>query len=224
MIYEFALAQRCAAPFPHEDIHASMHRLRHTLYRQGAKWSVPEHMGMEYDEFDTMTARYLVGIDDEGNVRAQSRMITCDKPYMLAQLWPELAQSVPLPRSAADAEGSRTGVDVSLPVEEYRQWFFKLLIANVEWAVSQGVDRLSFVTYQRVAEKSMEGAGLPVTYYGPTMSFPDGRFIAGYFPVSTGLALELRRRNGIEGQIFVPLPDATPLPAVAAQEVHHEVA
>jgi len=223
MIYEFALAQRCAAPFPHEDIHASMHRLRHKLYRDGAKWSVPEHLGMEYDEFDTMTARYLVGIDETGTVRAQSRMITCDKPYMLAQLWPELAQSVPLPRSAADAEGSRTGVDVSLPVEEYRQWFFKLLIANVEWAVSQGVDRLSFVTYQRVAEKSMEGAGLPVTYYGPTMSFPDGRFIAGYFPVSTHLAHDLRRRNGIEGQIFVPLPDAAPMPAVA-QEVHHEVA
>ncbi|MGD1935239.1 MAG: acyl-homoserine-lactone synthase, partial [Candidatus Phaeomarinobacter sp.] len=133
MIYEFALAQRCAAPFPHEDIHASMHRLRHALYREGAKWSVPEHLGMEYDEFDAMTARYLVGIDETVTVRAQSLIITCDNPYMLAKLWPELAQAIPLPRTAADAEGSRTGGDVSLPIEEYRSLFFKLLIANVEW-------------------------------------------------------------------------------------------
>jgi len=223
MIYEFAIAQRCAAPFPHEDIHASMHRLRHALYRQGADWSVPEHLGMEFDEFDTLKARYLVGVDETGVVRAQSRMITCDTPYMLARLWPELAQHVPLPRSLADAEGSRTGVDLSLPADEARVWFFKLLIANVEWAVSRGIDRLTFVTYERVAEKSLEGAGLSVTYYGPAMSFPDGRFIAGYFPVSTELAHDLRRRSHIDGQVFVPLPDTTQVPAVAG-EVRHEVA
>lgn len=220
MIYEFALARPCAAPYPHEQIHASMHRLRHALYRQGAKWTLPELDKMEFDEFDTLAARYLVGIDDAGQVRAQSRMITCDRPYMLASLWPELAQAVPLPRSARDAEGSRTGVDVSLPVADYRRWFAMLLIANVEWAVSHGIERLSFVTYQRVAEKSLEGAGLDVTYYGPTMSFPDGRFIAGYFPVSESLAASLRDLNRIDGQVFVPLPDQAPAdtrrPAIAA--------
>ena len=71
MIYEFALARPCAAPYPHEQIHASMHRLRHALYRQGAKWTLPELDNMEFDEFDTLAARYLVGIDDTGQVRAR---------------------------------------------------------------------------------------------------------------------------------------------------------
>jgi acyl homoserine lactone synthase len=224
MIYEFALARPCAAPYPHEHIHASMHRLRHALYRKGANWQLPEEEDMEFDEFDTLAARYLVGIDEAGCIRAQSRMIPCDRPYMLATMWPELAQMVPLPRTARDAEGSRTGVDVTLPKDEYRRWFAKLLIANVEWAVKEGIERLSFVTYQRVAEKSLEGAGLDVTYYGPTMSFPDGRFIAGVFPVSAQLAIDLRDLNHIEGDVFVPLPADRRAATKKPREVRHEVA
>ena len=208
MIYEFALGQPCIAPYPHEHIHASMHRLRHMLYRQRVDWDVPEHRGMEFDEFDTLRARYLVGMDGSGKVVCQTRMITCDHPYMLAELWPDLATERALPRTADTAEGSRSGLDVTLPVDQQRRWYGELQIANVEWALHYGVERLNFVTYEQVAKGSLEKAGLPVRYYGPAKPFPDGEFFAGYFPVSEGLVAQLRKIHGISSEIFVPLDAA----------------
>lgn len=208
MIYEFALAQPCAAPYPHEHIHSSMHRLRHMLYRQRVKWNVPEHMGMEFDEYDTLRARYLVGIDKTGQVRCQTRMITCDHPYMLADLWPDLSPDRALPDTAQAAEGSRTGIDLTMPMDQQRRWYGELLVANVEWALLYGVERVNFVTYEQVAKKSLERAGLPIHYYGPAKPFPEGEFIAGYFPATQGSVDHLRELYGIEGKSFTPLPEA----------------
>lgn len=207
MIYEFALGRQCAAPFPHERIHASMHTLRHFLYRETAGWDVPEHGGFEYDEFDTPAARYLVGIDEAGTVRAQSRLITCEKHYMLADLWPSLAKVRALPRTPRDAEGSRTAVDVRLPEPERRRWWGMLLIAHIEWAVANDVETISFVTYPGMVEKSLVPSGLDVTIYGDTMQFPDGEFLAGWFKCSPEHVRFLRDLHRIDGNVLAFLPE-----------------
>lgn len=210
MIYEFALGRPCAAPFDHQQIYDGVHRLRHFLYRERLDWDIPEFNGLEYDQFDTPAASYLVAVDDAGAVRAQSRLITCDHDYMLATLWPQLAQRRPLPVTANHAEGSRTGVDLRMTPGERDYWWGRLLIAHVEWALIYGVETITFVTYPGMVTGSLIPHGLDVQLYGEPMPFSQGDFVAGWFDCSAEHAAWLRAVHDVpmDEQVFEPLPIA----------------
>lgn len=187
-----------------DDVLGGMHRLRERLFRP-LGWDMPRWRDMEFDQFDTIKARYLLGIDN-GRVVAVQRNLFCDGDYMLASLFPELAPGVALPRDATCAEGTRSGVDQDLPPAVVQRWSNELLLANIEWALHYGVKRYSFVTYDIVVEKVMRPNGLPVELYGPGVKFPDGVFVAGQFPISVALLEAIRARTEISDPVLVPMP------------------
>ncbi len=48
----------------HGETWISHHRLRHRLFVERQGWEIPTYRGMEYDEFDTPAAQYLLWVDD----------------------------------------------------------------------------------------------------------------------------------------------------------------
>jgi len=188
------------------------HRLRHALYVEGSGWAVPTVDGMEYDQFDNLATRYLLGRDRAGKVRATQRCIFCDRPYMMQSLWPELvAAGKEMPGDATWVEGTRAGVDQCLSRDQQLKWRNELLIANVEWSLHHGIKFSSFVTYEAIVEKFMRPIGYPVELWGPPKDFPDGTYVAGYYAISEELLAELRERVQIHDKVFVPLTETIAL-------------
>lgn len=74
----------------HGETWISHHRLRHRLFVERQGWEVPTVRDLEYDEFDTPAAQYLIWIDSKGETRGAARLLPTTRPYMVKKLWPEL--------------------------------------------------------------------------------------------------------------------------------------
>lgn len=189
-------------------------KLRKRLFVDMLRWNVPVHKGMEYDEFDTPRARYLVGYDETtGDARIVMRNLLCDGPYMLASLWAdELAPGATLPMDATSVEGTRMGVDLTLPEEDQLRWRNHMSVALIEWALRYGVKQYSFVTYEDIARKGLEREGWDVSYWGEPFDFPQGRFVAGHFPIDERVLERFKAKGGITAPVLVPMDDTQAVP------------
>jgi acyl homoserine lactone synthase len=57
---------------------------------------------MEYDQYDTPAATYLVWLDGSGVARGCVRVTPTDRPYMIRDNWPEMCETRPLPDSLSE--------------------------------------------------------------------------------------------------------------------------
>lgn len=90
-------------------------RLRKRFCIDNRGWKQPVAQGMEFDEFDTPNAWYLVYRDDDGRVWACNRYIPTTAPYMIELLWPDMVTEAPVPKSPGIWEQSRFCIDDDLP-------------------------------------------------------------------------------------------------------------
>lgn len=93
------------------------HRLRHEIFIDRLGWDVGSHEGMEYDEFDTPAAEYVLCLDKKQNVVGVSRLISTSQSYMIEKLWPEWINGG-FPKSKLIWEASRFGVSNALSSAE----------------------------------------------------------------------------------------------------------
>ena len=73
-------------------------RLRYDLLVDGQYWNLSRFQGMEYDQYDTPAATYLVHQDEEGVVRGSVRTVPTDRPYMIREIFPDIVETMPLPQ------------------------------------------------------------------------------------------------------------------------------
>jgi acyl homoserine lactone synthase len=107
MIEAFSLA----TAHLYQDALASQARLRYRVFVQQRDLPHSNYDGLEYDEFDTPSATYLVWRDSGRIVRGLVRLLRTDRPYMLKTYWPELVEGRPLPDSSHIWEMTRVCVD-----------------------------------------------------------------------------------------------------------------
>ncbi len=93
------------------DALASQSRLRYRVFVLDRSLPHCFYDGMEYDEFDTPAAVYLVWRDTNLVVRGLIRMVPTSVPYMLKSYWPYLCESQPPPVCDHIWEASRICVD-----------------------------------------------------------------------------------------------------------------
>lgn len=95
------------------DALASQARLRYRTFVQHRDLPHKFYDGMEYDEFDTPAAVYLVWRDEETAVRGVMRILPTTEKYMFESYWPQLCQTRELPKNKDVWELSRVCVDRS---------------------------------------------------------------------------------------------------------------
>lgn len=143
-VFSLATAHR------YQDALASQARLRHDVFvkRRGLPHSSYE--GLEFDEFDTPAARYLVWRDEKRVVRGMARLLPTVCPYMLKSYWPFLAEDGRLPCSDGIVEVTRVCVDKSLPPALRRIVFPELLCAIQELLRTTGGEGMVGVTREHL--------------------------------------------------------------------------
>ncbi|WFU42738.1 acyl-homoserine-lactone synthase [Bradyrhizobium sp. CB82] len=86
------------------------------------------HGDLEFDEFDTPAAVYLVWRDEQRIVRGLIRMLRTDRPYMMESYWPHLVRD-DLPHSADIFQITRVCVDKTVDPFRRRTILPELLCA-----------------------------------------------------------------------------------------------
>ncbi|WP_051389535.1 acyl-homoserine-lactone synthase [Bradyrhizobium sp. Ec3.3] len=114
-----------------QDALASQARLRYEVFVRRRKLDHASWGGLEFDEFDTPAATYLVWRDQEGVVRGLARLLRTTRPYMLRSYWPHLVEDGDTPVSPKIFEVTRVCVDKSVkPV--IRQTIFPELLCAIQ--------------------------------------------------------------------------------------------
>ena len=141
------------------DALASQARLRYEVFVQQRALPHAHYDKMEYDEFDTPAAVYLVWRDANRFVRGLVRLAPTTMPYMLATYWPELCQRRPLPASMAVWEATRVCVDRNFPSRQRVVIMPELLCGVQEFCRHNNVEAVVGVTCKHFLSHYL-GAGV----------------------------------------------------------------
>jgi acyl homoserine lactone synthase len=140
------------------DALASQSRLRYRAFVQDRGLSHACYEGMEYDEFDTPAAVYLVWRDPEAVVRGVIRLMPTTELYMAERYWPGLFQSRPLPKQKDVWETSRVCVDRKYPDPVRKRIMPELLCGLHEFCEGLGITAVVGVTRRALLDGYLPGA------------------------------------------------------------------
>ena len=185
----------------HGESWISHHRLRHRLFVQRQGWDVPAYQGLEYDEFDTPAAQYLLWQDDRGETRGATRLIPTTRPYMVKSLWPDMIAGE-LPETPRVWEATRLGCDRDLDAATRRRAVAEILCATQEFGIMRGIDKYLAVMPAGLFKRVIARGGFPVTMLGPKRTLGSSPAAAAYISISQEVLAEVRRRGGIPGPVL----------------------
>ena len=135
-----------------DDALASQARLRYLVFVERRMLEHPHYEDMEYDEFDTPAAVYLVWRDARQTVRGVARLVPTTMPYMLETYWPFLCQTRPLPKAEDVWEINRVCVDRTVEPKIRRCIFPELLSATAEFCMMSGIRATVGVTRKHLLD------------------------------------------------------------------------
>ncbi|MGY2811953.1 acyl-homoserine-lactone synthase [Bradyrhizobium sp. USDA 4506] len=148
-----------------QDAMASQARLRHEVFVRRRKLDHSSWRGLEFDEFDTPAATYLVWRDRERVVRGLARLLRTTGPYMLRSYWPQLVENRDLPASSKIFEVTRVCVDKRVEPVIRQTIFPELLCAIQEFLLlDRGIGMIGVTREHLLAHFIRSG----VQWLGPT--------------------------------------------------------
>lgn len=186
----------------------SLLRLRHKSFVERQKYKVPVYNGMEYDQYDTPAAIYLVWIDSFDNeVKAVSRLCPTDRPYMLKDLWPHIVTDANLPSSKFIWEGTRFAVDKDLEPQLRRSIIGQIVCAYLEFCVDHQIKEIIGVMPPLIWNYVFVRSGWTVEYTGEPVILDDGdKIVSGSLKVSLKALENVRKKMSIKNRMLHYLP------------------
>jgi acyl homoserine lactone synthase len=145
------------------DIRDSMYRLRKKVFSDHLGWEVHVDGDREYDEFDRPDTVYVLYVKDQ-EVYGVWRILPTTGPYMLADVFPDLAPRGGIPRDTATWELSRYCMDVEffggneLALHRAQLDMFCTL---AEFAILYGIEELLLVQEPSMTRRANTVFGIP---------------------------------------------------------------
>lgn len=121
----------------HGELWLQSHRLRYQAFVDRLAYDVPHHDGIEWDQFDTPRASYVI-VEDDGRCVGVCRLVPTLAPYMLRDVFPELLPYDP-PMAPDIWEATRIAVDATLPAPARDAALRHLIIGVQRFGLANGV-------------------------------------------------------------------------------------
>jgi N-acyl-L-homoserine lactone synthetase len=157
-----------------EGLYSSVIGYRHKVFVEHLGWELKTFGNTEQDQFDHEDTIYLVTRDDFGNVSGCARLLPTTKPYLLGDVFPQLFNGMPVPKSELVWELSRfAAVDFNARNTPEAGQFsspitLTLLKEVMAYAAELGAKRLVTVSPVGV-ERLLKKAGVHAHRAGPPM-------------------------------------------------------
>ncbi len=184
------------------DALASMHRLRHRVFVERQKYDVPTYRNMEWDQFDTPAAVYLVWRDEEGEARAVTRLIPTTLPYMIQELWADLVDGEALPSHDKVWEATRFGIDRGLSPDKRREVLGELVCGCLEFGLRNNIDEFLCVMPIQIINGAIRAAGVTVDVLGEPRKLGGLPVVSGRVHINRQALLSARRFYGIKNPVL----------------------
>jgi len=184
------------------DALGSMHRLRHRVFVERQKYNVPTYRNMEWDQFDTPAAVYLVWRDEEGEARAVTRLIPTTLPYMIQELWADLVEGEMLPSEDRVWEATRFGIDRGLSPDKRREVLGELVCGCLEFGLRNNIDEFLCVMPIQIINGAIRAAGVTVDVLGEPKKLGGLPVVSGRVYITRQALLSARRFYGIKNPVL----------------------
>jgi acyl homoserine lactone synthase len=184
------------------DALAAQFRLRHRVFVERTSYEVPTWRGMEYDQYDTPAATYLVWRDERQIARGVARLSPTNRPYMIKDVWPDMVSSIPLPHSSTIMEGTRFGVDKTLSPELRRRVVAELVVGYLEYGLSAGIEKIIGVMPTLILRAVFSCNGWPVDLLGEPRILGADKCVAAMLHLSPEVLARVRAKTGITRSIL----------------------
>ncbi|GLS05606.1 acyl-homoserine-lactone synthase [Chitiniphilus shinanonensis] len=165
-----------------------MARYRYRVFIEKLGWNLPCEHALEYDQFDREDTLYVLARDDDGQIVGTARLLPTTRPYLLADVFPELLNGMPAPESAEVWELSRfAAMDFSQadcnPLSQVSSRVaVELLNAALACAGEHGARRVVTVSPLGV-ERLLRKAGFRAHRLGPPIAVDGSPIFACSIPV-----------------------------------------
>jgi acyl homoserine lactone synthase len=158
------------------SLYLSMGRFRYETFVEMLHWHLPdsdETTRLEFDCFDTQSAKYVIGINGEGVIIACARLLPTTRPYLLQCVFPSLVEKDTLPNSDDVWEISRLAVERSqTAIFQLSQQLFTATILTAAQSGAHSVIGVITVGMERFYRR----IGFPLRRFG-TVSCAQGEQI-----------------------------------------------
>lgn len=183
---------------PNPSISRQLYQFRKQVFADRLGWEVSPEGDQERDGYDTEQTRWVL-IEDDGELIACVRLLSCDGPYMMPDIFPSTLAGEPAPRTAQSWEMTRLAIDAERAprfgngVSELTLVLFRETNA---YAMEHGVKELIGVASTPV-ERIYRRLGLPITRLGHGKPVDLG--------VVRGLGIRLTVGDALASAVDVPL-------------------
>ena len=80
---------------------------RHSVFVQKLGWQLACEENLEYDQFDRADTVYMVAQNTHGDIIGTARLLPTSSPYLLGDVFPQLLNGLPIPKTDEVWELSR---------------------------------------------------------------------------------------------------------------------
>lgn len=182
---------------------AEQHKLRYRCVIERQGWDVPHFNGLEYDEYDTPVAKYLIYRDQNGIAKGLSRFCPTNLPYMLEEKFPQYISNIPMPKTNRIWEGSRYCIDHDLSEKERKTVANELAVGYLEMGLHSKIDGIIGLTYLPLWRALFINLGWPIEFIGESIKLDCGRPArAAWLPVNQKVLNSVREVTGIHEPVL----------------------
>lgn len=138
-------------------IQTKLFKYRYDVFVNRLGWELDTPMDMEKDQFDHEDTLYVVAKDDEQNIQGCARLLPTTEPYLLEEVFPELLNGMPAPKSneiwevsrftnASTTDKQTSGISVGNGGQISEVSFYELLKKTIQCAKMKGAKHLISVS------------------------------------------------------------------------------
>lgn len=181
------------------DLIDGMHVLRAQSFHVRRGWRVIVKNGRERDGFDDLEPLYVIAATDAGQVIGSLRLLPTTGPYMMADVFPDVAGPGGAPRDPLIWESSRFCVDTTAAHTYHPDGTNyvtrEILAGAISTAQEASVVNIVSV-YDLLVERVLKRAGCAFSRLGPVVAYDAGlKTTSGIFDVSTAALAQLFPRT-----------------------------
>lgn len=187
-----------------QDLLASMHHLRWCVFYKKLKWSVglQLHNCMEFDEYDTEGAYYIVRVNPDNKVDAACRLIPTTRPYMLADHYAHFIENEPVPNSDDIWEFTRICASPEAIKSSNGKITAQLIAAAMEFGLVHGIKNYISLTTDALYPMLKRSVGWDPVPLGEKQPTPDDIAYSLKYTVSKPMLDHIKARNKINAPLL----------------------
>jgi len=181
----------------HHEYWLQHHRLRHEIFVDRLGWEVGSHDGLEFDEFDTPAAEYVLCLDEQQDVIGVSRLVCTEQPYMIEKFWSDWIDGE-LPKSQVIWEATRFGVSNALSATRRAEAIDAITRRIFRYGQENGIDEFLLVMPVFIYKRILIPRGYDLEIISPVRKIDQ---------LSTAIARVRIPRPGIQADLGIYCAD-----------------